>query len=449
VPLDVETHGIDAIPRASRTRGWFDVFAMVAGVNICLPMMMLGGVLVPRLSFFGAALAGLIGYAIAGFFGCLGAYPGVDHGLPTSVLTRITLGYPAGTWLGSGCTVITLVGWYAVQAELAGIAADGIVKTMTGYSNPLLMIGLMGGLNVFFAVMGFKWIQRLASFSVPALLVMSAWLYVAIARQYPFMELIQRPGDGGLSFLGAMTITVSGQIGGGFTLSDLSRYAKDHRSVWWGVLLGISPVATFMMSLGALSRLASGEWNPVLGIQSLGLGIPALLLVIFATWTTNDKNLYSSGLALTNLFPSHPRWRHTLILGLLGTVLGCFGITRFFTQWLITIGIVFAPLVGVVIADYFLVRRRRLIISEAYRMDGAYHYTKGVNLAALAAVAAGVVAGQLVPASALPPLVTLGVTMAVYVVGMRFFYPAQFHLASTMEVPVGSHAERGVQRDRP
>ena len=166
---------------------------------------------------------------------------------------------------------------------------------------------------------------------------MSVWLFVAIARQYPFLELIRRPGDGSLSFLAAMNIAVSGQIGGGFTLSDLSRYAKDHRSVWWGVMMGISPVAAFIMALGALSRLASGEWNPVLGVQSLGLGIPALLLIIFSTWTTNDKNLYSSGLALTNLFPSHPRWRHTLVLGALGTALGCFGVTRFFRLFAISV----------------------------------------------------------------------------------------------------------------
>ena len=51
----------------------------------------------------------------------------------------------------------------------------------------------------------------------------------------------------------------------------------------------------------------SGEWNPVLGVQELRLGIPALLLIIFATWTTNDKNLYSGGLALTNVFPGRSR----------------------------------------------------------------------------------------------------------------------------------------------
>lgn len=61
MPLDVEPHGIDTIPLAARTRGWFDLFAMYAGVNICLPMIIVGGVLVPARSFGEAVLIGLLG----------------------------------------------------------------------------------------------------------------------------------------------------------------------------------------------------------------------------------------------------------------------------------------------------------------------------------------------------------------------------------------------------
>src|SRR5260370_30903411 len=155
MPLEIERHGIEAMPRPSRTRGWFDLFTMVAGINICLPMMLLGSMLVPRLSLAGAALAGLLGYAIGGCVACLTAYPGVDHGLPASVVTRITLGYPWGTWLASVCTIVTLVGWYAVQAELGGTAADGVVAGLTRSLGPLLVIGLRGGLDIDFAVSGF------------------------------------------------------------------------------------------------------------------------------------------------------------------------------------------------------------------------------------------------------------------------------------------------------
>jgi len=382
VPLDVESHGIDAVPASSRNRGWFSLFAMYAGINICLPMMLVGGIFVPGLSFGQAILVGILGNALGATFICLAAYPGADHGLPASVLTRVFLGYPGGTWIASLATTFNLVGWYAVQAELAGVAADGLAQKLLGISSPVTAIGLMGALNVFFAVMGFGWMQKLASYSVPALLVMSALLFVQLAATYPFLELIGRPGTGAMTFLAGMNIMVSGQIAASFTSSDLSRYARDHRSVWYGILTGVTPVSAFMIGLGALSALASGEWNPVLGVQQVGLGVPALLLVIFATWTTNDKNLYSGGLALTNVFPGQPRWLHTLLLGILGTALGCLRLTQYFTQWLITVGAVFAPLVGILLADYFAVRGRGDVPSgvESQRWLAQY-YTLLLNFA--------------------------------------------------------------------
>jgi purine-cytosine permease-like protein len=166
----------------------------------------------------------------------------------------------------------------------------------------------------------------------------------------------------------------------------------------------------------------------VLAVRNLNLGIPALLLIVFATWTTNDKNLYSGGLALTNLFPSVARWKHTLLLGTLGTVIGCFRVTRVFTGWLIALGIVFAPLVGVNLAHYFIVERRRPKVEDAYRTDGIYRYTGGVNVAALVAIACGVIAGRLAPRALIEPLVSLVVTMCAYVAAARLLYPERFAL---------------------
>ena len=429
--LKAESFGVDAVPAASRTGGWFSLFVMYAGINVCLPMMMMGGILVPGLSFKEAVVVGLIGNTVAAAIISLTGYPGADHGLPASVLTRSSLGFPSGTWIASLAITVSGIGWFAFQAELAGLAADGVMERMSGFSSPVLMISVMGALNVVIAVMGFGWIQRLATWSVPALLVLCSLLFWKIALDHPFQELINRPGDGSLSFLAGMNIMVSGQFTAAFTSSDLSRYSKDHRSLWLGIWSGIVPVSAFMIGLGALSRLVSGEWNPVLGVQQLGLGIPALVLIIFATWTTNDKNLYSGGLALTNIFPGRSRWLHTLVLGFFGTALGCFGVTRYLAEFLVALGAIFAPLVGVMIADYFLVRGRRPAMEDFYSRDGRYRYTRGVNLAALVALAAGVVAGRLAPPESIQPIVSLVVTMVVYGGGMRLLYPLQFRVEAS------------------
>ena len=394
-------------------------------------MMMMGGIFLPGLSFKQAILVGLIGNTIAAAIISLTGYPGADHGLPVSVLTRSSLGFPSGTWIASLAITVSGVGWFAFQAELAGLAADGVLERMSGFSSPILMICVMGALNVLIAVMGFGWMQKLANLAVPVLVVFSGLLFWKIASEHPFWELVSRPGDGSLTLMAGINIMVSGQCTAAFTSSDLSRYSRDHRSLWLGIWTGIVPVSALMIGLGALSRLVSGEWNPVLGVQQLGLGIPALLLIIFATWTTNDKNLYSGGLALTNVFPGRSRAFHTLVLGILGTTLGCFGITRYLAQFLVTLGIIFAPLVGVLLADYFLVRARRPRLGDLYKKDGGYHYTRGVNLAALIAIALGVVAGRLAPPEMIPAIVSLIVTMVVYSGGMRVLYPSQFRVEAS------------------
>lgn len=426
MPLEVESHGIDAVPSADRTQGWFGLFAMYAGVNICLPMMLMGGSFVPGMSFWQIVLCSLLGNAIGFSLTCLSGYAGVDQGLPASVITRAPLGYPIGTWIPSVVLAVTLAGWFAVQTELAAMAADGLLLYFTDTSYPLLTIFAMGATNIYFAVMGFGWMRRLAAFSVPALIVLAILLIVEITRNFPVFELISRDGDGSITFMQALNIIISGQLAGSLSASDISRYARKHRSLWVGVVACVTPVAATITALGALSALTSGNWNPVQGVQTLGLGVGALVLIILATWTTNDKNLYSGGLALTNLFPAWPRWQLTLLLGAVGTVAACFRLTEHFLQWLIALGVVFAPLGGVLIADYFVVRKRQIHIPELYKDNGRYRFRGGLNWVALAAMAIGLGVRLFVPAEALPTVVSFLSTGLAYILLMRIFWPAHF-----------------------
>ena len=420
VALQLERRGIDAVPRSLRTQDWFGMFAMYAGINICLPMMMVGGLFVPGMSFRDAVVVAFLANAIGFSFTALSAYPGIEHGLPTLVLTRMSLGYPLGTRIPSLAVLMSLTGWFAVQAELAGLAADGMMVQLVGVSSPLAMIALMGAANVFFAVMGYGWMRKLAGYAVPVMLVLTAWLFIELVRKVPFWELVNRPGDGTMSFLAGMNLMISAQVSGSFTASDISRYAKSHRSVWVGIFGGVTPVAAFMIALGALSALATGEWNPVLGVQHLGLGMGSLFLIIFATWTTNDKNLYSGGLALTNLFPGKARWIHTLALGAVGTTVACMRLTQYFSEWLILLGVVFAPLLAIVLTDHFFVRHRELPASGVPDAERLNRKARSVNRPALVAIALGVVAGRWTPPEMIQPVVSMVVTGVVYVAGMRW-----------------------------
>ncbi len=96
---------------------------------------------------------------------------------------------------------------------------------------------------------------------MPALLVFSGLLFWKIALDLPFRELINRPGDGSLTFLAGMNVMVSGQFAAAFTSSDLSRYSKDLRSVWLGIWTGIVPVSAHFLVSSAESGTRCWEFN--------------------------------------------------------------------------------------------------------------------------------------------------------------------------------------------
>ena len=116
------------------------------------------------------------------------------------------------------------------------------------------------------------------------------------------------------------------------------------------------------------------------------LGYWALLILVFAQWTSNDGNLYFGTLALTTILPRANKHILTGIFGVVGIVLSSLGITNYFLTFLGYLGTAIPPVAGIVIVDYFIIRK------------GEYHYGEGVkhhfcNVLALVAWIAGAVVG--------------------------------------------------------
>ena len=87
-----------------------------------------------------------------------------------------------------------------------------------------------------------------------------------------------------------------------------------------------------------------------------GVALPGLFVVVLATWTSNDRNLYASALALSAILPGIDRWMLALGAGVLGTALAGAHILSHFLDWLVFLGILVAPMAGVYVADFFLDR---------------------------------------------------------------------------------------------
>jgi putative hydroxymethylpyrimidine transporter CytX len=421
--LAVERHGVDAVPKAERTKGWGDLFVIYTGLNITMATLLVGGFLVPALSWAEVVFVLIVGNLIIGLFMVLMGYMGVDHGLPASVMSRAFLGYPVGAALCSSAIVLSLTGWFAVNAELGGMAVDKITSSLLGYSSPRLMILILGAANVVVSILGIESIKWLSRLSVPLLLIIMFWLAATILSEYPLADLMTYQATGQISVTTAIDWTIGGLIVGIFVAPDISRHVRSRRDNWIGVMLGVVPSAAFLMGLGALTSLATGDWNPVNGIEVLGLGAPALFVIVFSTWTTNDLNLYGGGLALTNIMSARTRWQNTLVLGIAGTILAMLRITEHFTTFLELLTNVFAPLVGVALTDYFVIRKGRLDVEGSIRRG---RYPRGVNWVACAVVLTGTVVAIATPENLLASLVSMCVSAVLYGVLMRLCCPMHF-----------------------
>ncbi|MFQ5696055.1 MAG: purine-cytosine permease family protein [Terriglobia bacterium] len=422
--FQVEQHGLDPVPRPERTKTWWDLFVIQAGVNITLPSFLMGGLLVPGLSWADALTALALGYLAVSALMVLSGHIGVDHGIPAAVANRFALGYPRGTWFSSLCIVLSLVGWFAVNAELAGLAVNEILAATTGFSVPMLVIVLVGLSNGLPAVLGFESIRWLSTVSVPALLALQVWLLQVVLARHDFSALIHYRPTGEIAFATGVDWTLASLIVGAFIASDFSRYLRSRRHNWAGTLAGVLPASVFLGVVGVLAKLATGDWNPVNAVQALGLGLPALAIIIFATWTTNDTNVYSAGLALTSLVPRLGRWQNTLWVTLAGTALAALRITEHFATFLSLLHYFFVPLVGVLVCDYFLVRRGALALADVYRHRGRFYYWRGMNRAALVALATGVLVAVLTPAEFMASLTSLVASAAAYYLVTRLFGPS-------------------------
>jgi putative hydroxymethylpyrimidine transporter CytX len=298
-----------------------------------------------------------------------------------------------GSYWAAFLNIIQLIGWTAVMLIVCGQAADTISR-FYGFSNPALWILISGGITTLWALMGhriWKWLQRI---SVIALLVLCAAMTYLVFDQYGWRVLSQMPRKGDLPFMVGMDLVIAMPISWLPLVSDYSRFATDSKSSFWGTWVGYFVVSSWMYLLGLAASLATQSADPSGVVMSLmvkyGWAIPALIIVLFSTFTTTFLDIYSTAISGLNILPKLGEKMGILIGGILGTATALvFPSILDYEHFLLFIGAMFCPLFGIVLVDYFLLRRRTLIVEDLYRERGRYWYYRGVNLMAILAWAVG------------------------------------------------------------
>ncbi len=429
----VEAYGVEPIPAELRTARWRDLFAINFTFFLNPVMYLLGAFAVVDGGLpLGWAVAAMVcGQALAYALLVVVAQPGVDYGLPGQVAMRATLGFWGARLLSSPYRVVAATYWFAAQALTGALGFQAVIEAMGGGRPPLVPTALvLGAFHAALAAAGFDVMRWLLRVVLPVSLAFSgvlvALFLTASSPDYAISRVLDSP-DQRLTWTGFATY-VTVMCGASLTLvtnvADFCRYTPTRRDVRLGLAASALLAAVVTTSVGGYAAAATGETNPFVAVADLVRSEAVLVLILGAIVVqgiaANVTNVYTAGMSLVSSVPPLGRLRATLAVAVAAIALTLF--PDFVTEaqtWITHLGNVAAPLTGVVLADYLVLKRQRLDVDGLFDPQGPYRYLKGVNVAALLAVAGAVAVYYILPQSWLKVAFGVGVGAASYLALVR------------------------------
>lgn len=414
------------VPAERRTWTTWHVAALWIGMAVCIPTYQMAGNLIGSgMNWWQALLTIFLGNVIVLIPMTLNAHPGTRYGIPFPVLLRSSFG-TRGANLAAVLRGLVACGWFGIQTWIGGAAIYATAALVLGFDPAtrvvLPLVGISPGelacfllfwaTNVFFIVKGMDSIKWLEALSAPFLLLVGAALVIwAYHAANGFGPILSQPSAFSTpsAFWPVFGASLTAQVGFWATLSlnipDFSRYAKSQRAQIFGQALGLPPTMVLFSFIGVVVTSASivvfgtAIWDPVQLIAKFNnpvLSAIALLALAVATLSTNiAANVVSPANDFAALAPRHISFKTGgIITAALGILMCPWKLmadpSGYIFTWLIGYGALLGPIAGIMIADYYVIRKKHLDVAGLYDPHGPYRFTHGFNLSALAALALAV-----------------------------------------------------------
>ena len=347
----------------------------------------------------------------------LNAHAGAKYGIPFPVFIRAPFGV-RGANLPAILRAIVACGWFGIQSWIGGTAIHAMLAVIwpaLAAQPGMLWASFLGFwlLNMAVVWRGVESIRHLQAFGAPFMFVMAALLLIWVrVKAGSFGEMLSTPSQfhSTSDFLAVFFPSLTAMVGYWATLAlnipDFTRYSKSQNAQAVGQAFGL-PVAmtlyTFVgISVTSASAVLFGHpiWNPIELIGAFHqpvVAFIALIAILIATLNVNiGANVVSPSNDFSNLYPRLISFRTGgLITGFLGLAMCPWKLLAtpdaYIFGWLVGYSGLLGPVAGIMVSDYFLIRKTELDINSLYHRDGAYSYTKGINPRAIVALVAGVV----------------------------------------------------------
>jgi len=365
--LGHDDQALTRVPDQAR-HPWLSVATQRFGQTTALSQLLLGATLGFGMTFWDAFLALTIGAVVLNAVAVTVGVIGQREGLSTAILTRWTgFGHAGSAMLGL-IIALSATGWFGVQTGLAGVTLADVAGVL-----PAPVWSLLFGIVVtVIAAYGVRWMAWTAYVAVPAFLVLLVWLVLTNVHDIPAALGSPAPGAP-IGMLTAVTLVTGSFIVGAAIAPDMTRFNRNEWDVVKQTVLGIT-LGEWVISLAGVIIAHGLGTTDIMGVISRSSGWIGALVVVTAVLKINDWNLYSASLGLVNFFDAVfavriSRAQVTVMVGCAGSFLAAAGIVSQFSHFLVLLGVVFPPVTGIMIAEYYVVRRwRKEIISTRPRV---------------------------------------------------------------------------------
>ena len=345
----------------------------------------------------------------------LNSHPGAKYGIPFPVLARASFGL-LGANVAAVLRALVACGWFGIQSWIGGEAMNTLLATLwpawsKNTHGVAICFMIFWAINLIVVLKGIEYIRFLQGVSAPILLgvglLLLGWAYTSAGGFGPMLSAPSKFRSTS-DFMKFLIPALNGTVGFWATVSlnipDFTRFARDQRGQIIGQAVALPTTMTLYSFIGVAVTSAtvviygSAIWDPVQLLSRFHSPVAvviSLLAILLATLNVNiGANVVSPANDFSNLWPKKISFK-------IGGMITCFmGIAMmpwkllanhrtFIFGWLGGYAAVLGPVAGIMICDYFLIRRKVLALNSLYLRDSEYEYSAGFNWRALAALVIG------------------------------------------------------------
>ncbi|MDZ5649692.1 NCS1 family nucleobase:cation symporter-1 [Nitrospirillum sp. BR 11828] len=425
---DIWNEDLAPVDARHRTWRWVHFAALWVGMVMGIPAYMLASGLIEQgMSAWQAVGAVLVGNLIVLVPMLLVGHAGAKYGVPFAVIIRSSFGV-RGNKLPALLRALIACGWFGIQCWVGGnaIYAVGNILTRGALEGPVLgWVGINAGhlvcffifwsLHLYFIAKGPESVRWVETLTAPLkILIVLALLWWAYDKAHGFGSLLSAPSQFGpgapkegqfwVVFLPSLTAMAGYWSTLAINIPDFTRFARSQRDQYVGQAIGLplpmAGLAYIGVAVTSATVMVYGKaiWDPVdlAGrMEGIAVAIGLAIIVIDTLCVNLAANVVGPAYDFAAIFPRHVNFaRGGYITAAIGIVMMPWKLIEstqgYIFTWLLGYGALLGPLLGIMLADYWLVRRTRLSMEGLFDVDGPYAYTGGWNMAALTALAVSV-----------------------------------------------------------